>query len=143
MGLPVKLLGDQVRLQQVLINLTKNALKFTHRGKIIILAAYDYSNEILQVQISDSGKGIKENEMRQLFTLFGKLERTEDSNPDGIGMGLTICQKIIQNCEGKIEVFSEGENKGTTFFFQIPMSQPLDIKKTFGGSLLAQFEKPP
>ena len=77
-GLPVKLLGDQMRLQQVLINLTKNALKFTHWGKIIILAAYDYSNEMLQVQIIDSGKGIEEKEMRQLFTLFGKLERTED-----------------------------------------------------------------
>ena len=60
--------------------------------------------------------------MRKLFTLFGKLQRTEDSNPDGIGMGLTICQKIIQNCGGKIDVHSDGANMGSTFMFQMPMN---------------------
>ena len=104
-------------MQQVLINLTKNALKFTHKGHIQVQAAYDYYREELQVKVSDTGKGIKLDEMKKLFTLFGKMERTEDSNPDGLGMGLTICQKIIENCGGKIEVFSEGENKGTSFFF--------------------------
>ena len=104
-------------MQQVLINLTKNALKFTHKGHIQVQAAYDYYREELQVKVSDTGKGIKFDEMKKLFTLFGKMERTEDSNPDGLGMGLTICQKIIENCGGKIEVFSEGENKGTSFFF--------------------------
>ena len=79
--------------------------------------------------------------MRQLFTLFGKLQRTEEANPDGIGMGLTICQKIIQNCNGKIDVYSEGENKGSTFYFQIPMSQPQELKKTLGNSLLAQLHQ--
>ena len=118
------LIGDQVRLQQVLINLTKNALKFTHKGQIQIKAAYDYYQELLQVKVSDTGKGINSDEMQKLFTLFGKIERTEDSNPDGIGMGLTICQKILMSCGGKIEVHSEGENMGTTFFFQIPMTLP-------------------
>ena len=76
------------------------------------------------MKVSDTGKGIKMDEMKKLFTLFGKIERTEDSNPDGIGMGLTICQKILQSCGGKIEVHSEGENKGTSFFFQMPMYLP-------------------
>ena len=43
------------------------------------------------MKVSDTGKGIERDEMKKLFTLFGKIERTEDSNPDGIGMGLTIC----------------------------------------------------
>ena len=43
------------------------------------------------MKVSDTGKGIRLDEMKKLFTLFGKIERTEDSNPDGIGMGLTIC----------------------------------------------------
>ena len=122
--IPQMLIGDQVRLQQVLINLTKNALKFTHKGHIQIKAAYDYYEELLQVKIIDSGKGIKFDEMKKLFTLFGKIERTEDSNTEGIGMGLTICQKILMSCGGKIEVHSDGENLGTTFFFCIPMSLP-------------------
>ena len=57
----------------------------------MIMAAYDYDKEQLQVQVSDTGKGIKEDEMNKLFTLFGKMKRTENSNPDGLGMGLTIC----------------------------------------------------
>ena len=93
--LPEKLVGDQVRLQQVLINLTKNALKFTRKGRITLIIAYDYVHEQLQVHVQDTGKGIAKEELNKLFTFFGKLERTEDSNPDGLGMGLTICQKIV------------------------------------------------
>ena len=54
------------------------------------MAAYDYNQEQLQVKVSDTGKGIKEDEIHKLFTLFGKMKRTEDANPDGLGMGLTI-----------------------------------------------------
>ena len=74
------------------------------------------------MKVIDSGKGIKRDEMQRLFTLFGKMERTEDQNPDGLGMGLTICQKIVNNCGGRIDVFSEGVNKGSTFIFDMKMS---------------------
>ena len=67
--------------------------------------------------------------MHKLFTLFGKMERTQDSNPDGLGMGLTICQKIIQNCGGEIEVHSDGANEGTTFNFWMNMSVDYDSQQ--------------
>ena len=127
--LPFKLVGDQVRLQQVLINLTKNALKFTRKGRITLYIAYDYSQEQLQVHVEDTGKGIAKDELNKLFTLFGKLERTEELNPDGLGMGLTISQKIIHNCGGQIDVFSDGVNKGSTFMFQMPMQMPEEAAK--------------
>ena len=75
-SIPFELVGDQVRLQQILINLTKNALKFTHRGSITICVAYDYIEEYLDVHVKDTGKGIAPDDMNRLFTLFGKLERT-------------------------------------------------------------------
>ena len=59
-----------------MINLIKNALKFTHKGKIMISVSYDYDLEQLEVQIVDTGKGITEQEMQKLFVLFGKVERT-------------------------------------------------------------------
>ena len=94
----------------MLINLTKNALKFTRKGRITLLIAYSYETEQLQVHVEDTGKGITKEELNKLFTLFGKLERTEESNPDGLGMGLTICQKIIHSSGGQIDVYSDGEN---------------------------------
>ena len=57
--LPKLLEGDQIRLKQVMINLVKNALKFTIRGHIYILAAYDYENQMLKVHVVDTGKGIE------------------------------------------------------------------------------------
>ena len=63
-------------LKQMLINLVKNALKFCHRGVIRILVGYDEPEELLRVQVVDSGKGIKKEEMDTLFKMFGKLLRT-------------------------------------------------------------------
>ena len=123
--LPQLLEGDQVRLQQILINLTKNALKFTHNGRITIWTAYDHSKECLHVHVVDTGKGIKQNELQKLFHMFGMVERTQEQfNPDGLGMGLNICQQILQKCSGNIEVSSQGENQGSTFKFQMRMHLP-------------------
>ena len=67
------LIGDLRRLKQVLINLVKNAKKFTPKGKIDIIAAYDYVDENLHVQVKDTGRGIAEEDLQKLFTRFGKL----------------------------------------------------------------------
>ena len=74
--LPDVLYGDSIRLKQVLINLIKNALKFTRRGSIKVFTAYDKVKQELQVHVVDTGRGITETEMAKLFSMFGKLKRT-------------------------------------------------------------------
>ena len=72
---------------------------------------------MLRFHVVDTGKGIKENEMDQLFTKFGKLLRTAEMNSEGIGLGLMICQNLVHMNDGKITVHSDGEDKGSTFTF--------------------------
>ena len=119
--LPVQLIGDQIRLKQVLVNLTKNALKFSSWKPVSILACYCADKELLKVQIVDSGRGIRVDEMDKLFSLFGRLDRTKSENIEGIGMGLTICKRIVDHCGGSIECYSAGENQGSTFSFSMRM----------------------
>ena len=78
-----------------MVNLTKNALKFSQGKQIKIRAKYEYSRQVLRVYVVDKGRGITKEEMDVLFKLFGKIKRTESDNADGIGMGLKICQKIL------------------------------------------------
>ena len=122
-ALPELLHGDQIRLKQILINLTKNALKFTKHGTIHILTAFDRVGQLLKVQIIDSGKGIAEAEMKSLFTMFGKLERTADINQEGIGMGLWIVKKLVQGCLGTLNIKSQGVNTGASFIFTMRMTK--------------------
>ena len=111
-----------MRLKQVLINLIKNALKFTNDGEVKIFMAYDKIQQELQVQCVDTGKGISEDEMTRLFSMFGKLKRTAEMNSEGIGMGLMICKKLIEGNGGKLIVKSRGENMGSSFIFTMRMS---------------------
>lgn len=120
---PDFLVGDQIRLKQVLINLTKNALKFTVEGNIKIVAAYDYASEQLKVHVIDTGKGITQDEMKKVFEQFGKVERTSALNLEGIGVGLNICQKIVKHCDGEIRVVSDGQDQGSTFMFSMKMHE--------------------
>ena len=122
--LPELMEGDNIRLKQLLINFTKNATKFTQNGVISIKAAYDAQDRLLKVQISDTGKGINPADKHKLFQAFGKLQQTEHLNREGVGMGLVICKKIVDNCGGTIDVYSEGENKGSTFTFSMAMALP-------------------
>ena len=79
---------------------------------------------MLEVHVSDNGRGILNEEMHNLFTLFEKLKNTDDLNVEGVGMGLTICQRIVDNNQGQIDVFSEGKDKGATFIFSMKMKLP-------------------
>ena len=115
------LLGDEIRLQQVLINLIKNALKFTLKGFIEIASSYNFIENKLTVHVRDSGCGISEKDLQKLFKRFGKLpgQKAEKLNKEGIGLGLAICEAIISQNGGSIKVFSQGEGHGTVFMFDI------------------------
>ena len=95
-------MGDERRLKQVLINLVKNSLKFTSKGKIRIQASYNPIEEELVIHVDDSGVGIAEEEIEKLFTRFGKLQRTALMNSDGVGLGLTIVKQVVEANHGKI-----------------------------------------
>ena len=104
--------------------MVKNALKFTLKGEIRILAAYNVEEEQIIVHIVDTGKGINNREMGLLFKQFSKASRTQGMNMEGIGLGLAICKRIIENSGGEITVSSEGEDKGSTFKFSMQMDLP-------------------
>ena len=89
-------------MQQVLINLVKNALKFTKEGQIIIGVFYSYEKKSLIVSVLDTGVGILNEDMPRLFNKFGKLHRTAAMNSAGIGLGLTIVKQIVEQTGGNI-----------------------------------------
>ena len=123
------LIGDEGRLRQVLINLIKNALKFTQQfGRVTILPYYDSYTEMLTVDVRDSGVGIAKEDFPRLFTRFGKLHRTAAMNSEGIGLGLTIVKHIVQKSGGRVKVFSKGVKKGACFTFSMKMCQSHQIQ---------------
>lgn len=106
------------------MNLVRNALKFTPiSGSIVIKASYRPSPEdLLIVHVEDTGKGILSEEMPQLFTRFGKLQRTTETNgSEGIGLGLTIVKQIVESGGGHVGVESEGRGKGSVFKISMKM----------------------
>ncbi|MFX1338565.1 MAG: ATP-binding protein [Promethearchaeota archaeon] len=113
---------DYQRIFSVMNDLIINAIKYTPpKGKILI------SSEILSehflISVKDSGIGFTEEEKPQIFKRFGKIERYGkgwDVGIEGSGLGLYISKKIIELHGGKIWVVSDGENKGSTFFFTLP-----------------------
>ena len=113
-------MGDSRRLQQVLINLVKNSLKFTRKGSISVKVAYFELSNMLVVHVEDTGCGIAPEDMPKLFNRFGKLQRTAQTNSEGIGLGLMICREIIEQSGGAIEVLSAGIDHGSLFKFSMP-----------------------
>ena len=75
-----------------MINLVKNAFKFTRKGHILIKVGYEVDKSKLLVQVVDTGKGIAKEDLNKLFTRFGKLQRTAEMNHEGIGLGLNIAK---------------------------------------------------
>ena len=120
--IPIFLIGDQARLQQILANLVGNAIKFTHSG-CVILEAYSLSplkehQARLLFSISDTGIGMSEDKLDILFKPFSQIEDGYARNYQGAGLGLSICQRLISIMGGNISIISEAE-KGTTVYFSL------------------------
>lgn len=113
------LIGDKGRLKQILINLLNNAAKFTESGEINLetwQTAKDSNHILLYFKVSDTGQGIKKEDLSKLFTAFGQVDKEKNKNKEGTGLGLVICKELVELQEGEITVRSE-YGKGTEFVF--------------------------
>jgi len=131
-GLPIWVVGDSLRLQQVLTNLIGNSFKFTRRGHVHVeaYALPSRNNDILRVffAIEDTGCGIADEELGNLFQPFTQVNQGYTRNHQGAGLGLTISKQLVIIMGGSMAVESE-EGVGTTFAFCVTLgngAQPHD-----------------
>ncbi len=120
-GLPHELHGDNIRIKQVLVNLANNAVKFTSKGNVHIEMDFKYvkDNEImLYVSISDTGSGIKKEDMKKLFKSFQQVDSKRNRNIEGTGLGLAICKQLVSLMGGEIQAESV-YGKGSKFTFRL------------------------
>jgi PAS domain S-box-containing protein len=120
------LVGDALRLQQVLVNLVGNAVKFTERGSIGIsveVAGIDDRKIVLAATVSDTGIGIGEQDQSRLFESFEQAELSTTRRFGGTGLGLTICKRLVEVMDGTIELESQ-LGVGSTFRFTVTLALP-------------------
>jgi signal transduction histidine kinase len=117
-SLPVMITTDPVKLRQVVMNLTSNAAKFTEQGHIRLFLSFVGSG--LEIAVTDSGIGIKEENLDRLFTAFGLIEDAKTKHHQGTGLGLTISKNLAEVLGGTITV-SSIFGKGTTFTVSLPL----------------------
>jgi signal transduction histidine kinase/CheY-like chemotaxis protein len=118
----VQLIGDALRLEQVLINLTNNAIKFTAQGSVkvdIDLLARDATNVQLRFSVKDTGIGIAQDNQAQIFSAFSQADVSTTRRFGGTGLGLTICKHLVAQMGGEIDVISKA-GAGSEFWFTIP-----------------------
>ncbi len=123
-NVPDRLIGDTLRLRQVLINLVGNAFKFTEDGEVILRIALvdpaasktDGGPVQLRIGVKDSGIGISKEGQSKLFQSFSQVDASTPRKYGGTGLGLAICQKLVELMGGRLAVVSE-EGEGSEFFF--------------------------
>lgn len=120
--IPCGLIGDEVRIRQVIINLMTNAIKFTERGSVTLTVSrteQDYGINLL-VSVKDTGIGITEENIEKLFTSFRQVDTKKNRSVEGTGLGLAISKRLVTQMGGFISVSSE-YGSGTEFRFVIPL----------------------
>lgn len=120
---PDNVIGDPLRLQQVITNLVGNAIKFTEHGNIDVLVeqrAMSNSRVQIEVQIHDTGIGIPERDQSRLFRAFRQADASISRRHGGTGLGLVITQRLVKEMGGDISFHSQ-PNRGSTFWFHISL----------------------
>jgi signal transduction histidine kinase/CheY-like chemotaxis protein/HPt (histidine-containing phosphotransfer) domain-containing protein len=131
--IPNAVMGDQVRIRQILFNLGGNAVKFTEKGSVTIRADLAEDSTDTQakicISITDTGIGLTEEGISNLFKAFTQAESSTTRKFGGTGLGLTICKRLIELMNGDIHVESTyGEGSTFSVNLTLPVAQNLDIK---------------
>ncbi|MBO4876760.1 MAG: response regulator [Ruminococcus sp.] len=119
--LPCELIGDDVRVMQVIVNLLTNAVKYTEKGKVTLdirCAERTDDEAVLAVSVSDTGIGIRKEDMEKLFESFSRLEVTRNRHIEGTGLGMAIVTKLLALMDSKLNVEST-YGEGSVFSFEI------------------------
>lgn len=127
---PPYIIGDPVRLRQILLNLTSNAIKFTEHGEVLISVKEvrkEGSNTILQFSVKDTGIGISRDTVNKLFQAFSQGDASTTRKFGGTGLGLVITKRLVEMMNGTVWVESE-EGKGSTFYFTISVPTTTNIE---------------
>lgn len=136
-GIPRMLIGDKVRIRQILINLLSNAVKYTHEGGIVLDVSYEKRSEeelILKIEVRDTGIGICEDDIKRLFQSFERIQEKKNRRVEGTGLGLAITGQLVELMGGTVEVKSE-VGKGSSFIVEVPQGihEPYPIRNFYIG----------
>ncbi len=118
--IPTTVLGDPTRIKQVLLNLIKNAIKFTHSGYIQICLSQRVNNSILLFEVRDTGIGISKKKQKNIFSDFYQADASITRKYGGTGLGLSISKSLVEAMGGRIGMKSH-EKKGSLFWFSLPL----------------------
>ncbi len=141
-NMPAKIEIDDKRVTQILFNLVSNAVKFTHKGEIIISAGFSTENKthgMLEFAVSDTGIGMSEEQINLIFEEFSQISSEANRKYEGTGLGLAIAKKLTEMMKG--EVFVESKpGKGSVFRIQIPNIRYKETQKPAESDMVLKTE---
>ena len=121
---PRRLIGDAGRIRQVLMNLIGNAIKFTHKGHVLVntkCLGVNRAQAMMRIAVEDTGIGIPVDELPYLFSKFSRGKDTSRLHATGTGLGLYVGKFMIEAHQGKIWAESDGQDKGSRFIVELPV----------------------
>ena len=128
--LPPRLIGDISRLRQILINLTSNAIKFTHQGEVVVdvsLETFTESDVTLRISVRDTGIGIPENKIDKVFAKFEQADSSTTRQYGGTGLGLAISSRLAELMGGSMSVTSRpGAGSEFSFVMKLPVDRTFE-----------------
>jgi CheY-like chemotaxis protein len=141
--LPDSLIGDELRIKQILIHIVSNAFKFSDKGLVELTVksggkSRDNTQELI-FSVKDTGKGISKEKLKKLFNSFNQGDASHTRKAGGIGLGLALSKKLITLMGGKIEVESV-EDKGSTFTFNLILAKERIISEEVKNLYLRKME---
>ena len=131
--MPSMLFGDEVRIKQVLMNLLNNAIKYTPKGEVVLTAhseRIDTNRVLLRISVSDTGIGIKRENLDGLFDSFRRVDQEKNRNIEGTGLGLSISKQLMELMGGEIKVdsiYTKGSIFTMVFEQQIVNEKPIGV----------------